>query len=52
MKLIPDSLYKYIDYLNSLKKKPKTKDLISNIGIAAFFSFVVSANSRARSSFM
>jgi hypothetical protein len=52
MKLVPDFLFKYIDYLNSLKKTPKTSDLISNVGIASFFAFVVSANSRARSSIM
>lgn len=52
MKLVPDGMYKYIDYLKSLEKKPKKKDLLLNVGIAAFFAFVTAANSRVRSSVM
>ena len=53
MKLVPESMYKYIDYLTSLKKPPKSpKEVVKNVGIGLFFSFVVWANNRARSSFM
>lgn len=49
MKLVPESLYKYIDYLTSLKKTPKSqKEVYKNVGIGAFFSFILFANSNAR----
>ena len=52
MKLVPDGMYKYIDYLKSMEKKPKKKDLVLNVGIAAFFAFITAVNSRVRSSLM
>ena len=52
MKLLPESLYKYVDFLQSLRKKPKSKELFKNIGIGSFFSFVVWVNSNPRSANM
>jgi hypothetical protein len=51
-KFIPGFLHKYIDYINSLKIKPKKDELSKSLGFSAFFSFVVWANQGARSAFM
>lgn len=52
VKLFPESLHKYFDYMNSLYIKPKRSDLTSNLALGAFFSLVVMANRALRSCFM
>lgn len=51
MKLIPQGLHKYIDYLASLKITPKKKEVTKNVGFGAFFCFITWVN-QGRSSFM
>ena len=52
MRMVPQPLQKFIDYFQSMYKPPATGDLRRNLGLAAFFSFVVWANQSARSAFM
>eukprot|EP01041_Mallomonas_annulata_P004656 gene4656-9239_t len=52
MQILPESLHKYVDYVRSLYVKPQQADLVKNMIMASFFSFVVWANASARSSFM
>lgn len=51
MKLVPQGLHKYIDYLASLKITPKKKEVTKNVGFGAFFCFITWVN-QGRSSFM
>ena len=44
MKMVPQSLHKYIDYLNSLKIKPSAKEITKNVLFGAFFAFVTAMN--------
>jgi hypothetical protein len=48
MRLIPQALHKYVDYLTSLKKEPKASELIRNIAVSAVFATVTMLNMRAR----
>ena len=45
IKLLPQSLHKYIDYISSCYKKPSSNELVRNLGLGAFLSFVTSQNS-------
>ena len=51
MKVIPQGLHKYIDYLRSLRVKTKGSEVSKNIMFGAFFSFITYVN-QGRSSFM
>ena len=51
-RFIPGFLHKYIDYVNSLKVTPDSKEQRNGLVFSAFFSFIVWANQGARSSFM
>jgi len=51
-KMLPEQGQKYVNYLKSLRIKPTPADSLKNAIISCFFSFVVWANSSARSSFM
>jgi hypothetical protein len=52
MKIVPQFLHKYIDYMRSLYKEPQKPELLKIVGIGAFFAFIVWANSSPRSAFM
>jgi hypothetical protein len=52
VKLFPESLHKYFDYMNSMYVKPKDSDFRSNLLLGAFFSIVLLANRVLRSCFM
>lgn len=52
MKLIPQGLHKYVDYVISMRKQPEQSEMTKNVALGAFFSFVIWANESARSSFM
>lgn len=52
VRLLPLAMHKYFDYLNSLAVKPSKKDLVKNLTMGAFFTFVVFANKALRTSFM
>ena len=52
MKLIPQNLHKYIDYLVSLRKDPGAGELTRNLGLGVIFSFIIFNNARARMAFM
>ena len=52
VKLLPESMHKYFDYMNSLQIQPKGSDLRSNLMLGAFFAIVVVANRILRSCFM
>lgn len=52
MKLVPQNLHKYIDYVVSLRKDPVGGELARNIGLSGIFSFIVINNARARMAFM
>ena len=52
MKVIPQSLHKYVDYFLSLRIQPEKSELTKNVALGGFFSFVVWVNQSARSSFM
>ena len=51
MKMIPQGLHKYIDYLNSLKVTPKKSEITKNMLFGAFFAFVTWVQ-QGRQSFM
>lgn len=52
LKIFPESVLKFYDYLVSLRIEPKKSDLTRNVLFGLFFSFVVWANMSARTSFM
>lgn len=52
MRVLPQGLHKFADYINSMYKKPTQAELRKNVLIGAFFSFVVWVNQGARSAFM
>ena len=52
MRMVPQGLHKYIDYVSSLTKKPAASDLTRNMIISAFFSFIVWTNAQVRAAFM
>jgi hypothetical protein len=52
MRVIPQGLHKFADYLSSMRKKPAQAELTKNVLIAVFFAFVVWVNQGARSAFM
>ena len=52
MKAVPPGLHKFIDYANSMYKKPAQSEIVKNMSLGAFFSFVVFSNTGARSAFM
>eukprot|EP01036_Dinobryon_divergens_P022431 gene22431-30684_t len=52
MKLVPQNLHKYFDYLVTLRKDPGKGDLSRNFVVAAIFSFITLSNSRARMAFI
>lgn len=52
MKLVPQGLHKYVDYLQSLRIKPKPSELTRNLGLGAFFSFIVQCQPTARHAIM
>ena len=52
MRVVPQGLHKFVDYINSLYKKPAQAELTKNVLIGAFFAFVVWVNQGARSAFM
>ena len=52
MKLIPQGLHKFIDYVVSMRITPKSQELTKNVLLGTFFSFIVWVNSSARSAFM
>lgn len=52
MQVVPQFLYKYIDYLISLKITPTKSDQTKNLLLGSFFAFVIWANNGLRSSFM
>lgn len=52
MRMVPQGLHKYIDYVTSLSKKPVAADLTRNMIISAFFSFIVWTNAQVRAAFM
>ena len=52
MKIVPQNLHKYIDYVVSLRKDPKGGELARNIGLSGIFSFIVINNARARMAYM
>ena len=51
MKMIPQGLHKYIDYINSLKITPKTSEITKNMLFGSFFAFVTWVQ-QGRQSFM
>jgi len=48
IRLLPQALHKYVDYLNSLKKNPMKGELVRNMAVSAVFSLITILNSRAR----
>lgn len=52
MKLVPQNLHKYVDYLVTLRKDPGKGDLSRNFVVAAIFSFITLSNARARMAFI
>jgi hypothetical protein len=52
MKMIPQGLHKYIDYVLSLSKKPNPADITRNMVLSAFFSFIIYSNAQVRAAFM
>jgi len=52
MLLVPQNLHKYIDYFSSLRVPPTKSELLRNLAVSMFFSFLVGMNMNARSSFM
>ena len=52
IKMLPESLHKYYDYLRSLEKVPKKSEKTRALFLGGFFSFVVWLNASVRSSFM
>ena len=52
MKAIPPGLHRFVDYVNSMYKKPSKAEVVKNLSLGAFFSFVIFSNTGARSAFM
>lgn len=52
VRMFPEKLHVYFDYLNSLYVKPAKSDLNRNLSLGAFFSSIVLANRALRSAFM
>ena len=52
MKLVPQNLHKYFDYLVTLRKDPVKGDFPRNFIVAAIFSFITLSNARARMAFI
>ena len=52
MKIVPQFMHRYIDYVRSLYKQPEKSELLKIVGIGAFFSFIVWVNASPRSAFM
>jgi hypothetical protein len=52
MKVVPPGLHKFIDYANSMYKKPAQSEVVKNLSLGGFFSFVIFSNTGARSAFM
>lgn len=52
MKVVPQGLHKFVDYVNSMYKKPSKAEVVKNLSLGSFFSFVVFSNTGARSAFM
>jgi hypothetical protein len=48
MRLIPQGLHKYVDYLSSLRRDPKPSELIRNLAVSGVFATVAALNARAR----
>ena len=52
MKAVPPGLHRFVDYVNSMYKKPSKSEVVKNLSLGAFFSFVIFSNTGARSAFM
>ena len=52
MKVVPPGMHQFIDYVNSMYKKATKAELLKNVSLGSFFSFVVFSNTGARSAFM
>ena len=52
MKVVPQGLHKFVDYVNSMYKKPSKAEIVKNLSLGSFFSFVIFSNTGARSAFM
>lgn len=48
MRLLPQAMHKYVDYLASLRKDPQPGEVLRNLGVSAVFAAVTMANMRAR----
>ena len=44
MKMVPQPLHKYVDYLRSLQIKPSSSEVTKNVLFGAFFSFITWVN--------
>ena len=52
MKLVPQELHKYIDYLVTLRKDPVKNEIPRNFVVAAIFAFITMTNARPRMGFL
>jgi len=48
IRLVPQPLHKFIDYLTSLRKDPKSGELTRNVAVSVVFATVTMLNARAR----
>jgi hypothetical protein len=52
VRFLPSRMIKVYDYFRSLIISPKKSDVLRNMALSSFFSFVIWVNARVRSSFM
>ena len=52
MKAVPPGMHRFIDYVNSMYKQPSKAEVVKNMSLGGFFSFVIFSNTGARSAFM